>query len=423
MVRCGDQTCAESHDKCPALVVCDDANAVVCPDGTCKQSELDCHVPAICSGDNNIQCPDGTCVNDTKNCMKGIICGNGLALCSDGKCKEICNINKVENVQLTAEEIALRMKPNYLLQKLQEEQEKLRQEQIKKDKEEAARIAAEEEKRKKDEEAKAAAEELRKKEEARKIQEAVDKAKKEADEKARKAAEAEAQRRKDEEAARQRAEAEAAVRRVREAEEAARVVAENTRLQAVKSNKAWMANNVHSGIPFYTFIGTQVLAGRRVKIIHWNTKKVLHSHGSRYNTGSREQEVTGYWTRDDNDWFYVDVVSGGVVNGGVISLRHQSTGRSIFIDNGQRSPASNQLECSTRPRNGSDERFNFRIEMNNSWFGDNNLRIGDLIRLINVGTNAALHSHGINNYVSQQQEVTGFGGRDTNDLWIVVETN
>jgi len=46
----------------------------------------------------------------------------------------------------------------------------------------------------------------------------------------------------------------------------------------------------------------------------------------------------------------------------------------------------------------------------------------DIIKLIHFKTSVALHSHGINYHhegSSKQQQVTGFGGADDNDYWIV----
>lgn len=50
------------------------------------------------------------------------------------------------------------------------------------------------------------------------------------------------------------------------------------------------------------------------------------------------------------------------------------------------------------------------------------IRYGDKIRLIHLSTGQALHSHVLNNShpgSSNQQQVTAFDGRDSNDFWIV----
>ena len=52
--------------------------------------------------------------------------------------------------------------------------------------------------------------------------------------------------------------------------------------------------------------------------------------------------------------------------------------------------------------------------------GPNMVHAGNTIRIKHINTNTHLHSHRIHlTGGSKQQEVTGFKGRDSNDLWII----
>lgn len=394
-VRCvNDQSCADSYDKCPSPIVCPKNDMVVCPDNTCRNSELECSAPKLCTGDNTVLCQDGTCVTDAKYCLKGVVCSLGLAYCGEGnKCVEVCNSDKLPDNNLTAEELTIRLKPNWELEEIMRKKRIAEEAENKRIEEERARIAAEEEKKRKEAEEKAriAAEEERKK----------------------KQAEAEL-------AEKLRQIKESAERAAREAAERVRAEAERLRQSVCNNNRNWLNSNVYNRVPLYSTVGREILNGSSIKLMHLNTNMALHSHGNRIPSGSGQQEVTGYWERDQNDWFRIFLISGNMENGAVVRLQHNQTGGNIFIDNGNFAERSKQLEASTRPYNG-DQRFHFRIEVITPSGCDNSLRVGDLIRLVNIGTNATLHSHDIRNNGTGQFEVTGFPARDTNDYYVISE--
>ena len=424
-IRCPDQTCADHIDKCATPVTCEDQSMFVCPDLSCKKNELDCAPLKQCSGANSILCQDGLCVNDAKSCLKGVVCPAGTAYCSTSKkCVEECNPNKVSEEILTAEEIAIRMKPKFEDEERLREIERIRQQKIKEDEERRLREIAEAEKRKIEEEERRKIEEARRKEEERKIKEAEERAKeikRKEEEKERKRREEEAERLRREEEARRKAREEEEARLKELQDRAARERAERERIAYRDMKRRVMQSQTLLGIPFYTALGTQVYPGRLFKMIHLNTKLVFHSHWNRYDTGSGASEVTCFWSRDDNDWFIFDVINGDVAHGGVVAIRHWLTGGSVMADAYIASPTTRQGECSNRPRFNSNL-FNWTINLVESWYGeDNKIRVGDLITLINP-QNLSLHSHYLRNRVTRQQEVTGYQYRDSNDLWVIIET-
>ncbi len=183
-----------------------------------------------------------------------------------------------------------------------------------------------------------------------------------------------------------------------------------------------MDRNIYHRIPFYSAKGTTCTCGKNVKISHWNMKHVLHSHGNRYNTGSREQEVTLFWHRDNNDWFRLECKGNRTGNSQNIYFKHLLTGKYIYLDNSHKSPTTRQRECSTRSRNNSNN-FVWRVNIMRSWYGydTNNLHVGDWVRFFNVGNGHTLHSHNAKNRVTRQYEVTGYWSRDSNDHWVIIE--
>ena len=223
--------------------------------------------------------------------------------------------------------------------------------------------------------------------------------------------------------ARRKAEEEAARRAAAAAAALAAQVQEAARIARINVNRQYMEEQIYSrGVPFYSTKGTQCFNGRSMKLIHWNTLRALHSHGNRYWYGDRNQEVTCFWARDDNDWFTIRNSKGNdLSNGAEVEFLHNSTQNSIYTQQGSRSPMTGQLEASGRRNTNNDSQFFWRIEQT-SWYGDSFIRVGDFLRLVNVGNNCTLHSHGINlNAGTSQQEVTGFCARDSNDMWIVVQ--
>jgi dolichyl-phosphate-mannose--protein O-mannosyl transferase len=167
------------------------------------------------------------------------------------------------------------------------------------------------------------------------------------------------------------------------------------------------------------FVGFFVAAifhfGRTVRVRHVNTGHVLHSHAINYRGGSGQQEVTCFAHRDGNDFFIVEHLpsqprGGRVPDGSQIRLRHEATGRYLHSHGGIGSPCTGQQEVTCYGGNDSNDYWGLEVaDGGNKYF-----------RLIHCNTNHALHSHGGHYFNGhRQQEVTGYGGRDSNDLWVV----
>jgi len=422
-IRCNDLTCADNVAKCPTMITCSNIDFVVCPDKSCQKSELLCKAKDACPLSSPFRCSNGDCAPEASKCTSGIVCKVGQCLGEGQKCQDVCNTQDVVAVELTAEEIARLMKPKF------EEEERVRimiqdkNESLRKDEDAKLRLVAiheknrlEDEKIKKEEEERVAIENAR-------IAKALEEAKKE---EARVRAQKEEQLRKDKlaEEARNRAALELQERKKAEA-----LRVENERIaqekeQQTKTLRANLLNGPLKNMPWYSTLGTQCKEGQSLKLLHLNTRNSLHSHGINWCGGSRQQEMTCYGARDDNDWFRPTSLSkNGVQNGSKIALTHNLTGKSIYADARNRAPMTGQTELSARPLNTNDQQFCWNLEIHSSWANqDSNLRVGDTIKLINCGNGTSLHSHGINiNCGSRQQETTGYGVRDSNDYWVVVQ--
>jgi len=168
-----------------------------------------------------------------------------------------------------------------------------------------------------------------------------------------------------------------------------------------------------------------VTYGSRIKLEHLNTQYRLHSHKHDYPNGSKQQQVTCYSKEDDNDYWVVKPSVGNqqslqlwqkpVQNGQTFMLQHYCTAAYLHSHENIASAVTNQQEV-TAHWNPHDNNSNWRLEVT----GDNEGSIwkrGPKIKLIHANTNVALHSH--SHKYPNQQEVTGFAGRDANDFWFV----
>lgn len=165
-----------------------------------------------------------------------------------------------------------------------------------------------------------------------------------------------------------------------------------------------------------------------VRLQHVNTHCRLHSHAINYQHPgtSGQQQVTCFGGRDDNDdWVIVgphgsekSYRSGEPIhNGDIVRLEHRLTQRNLHSHGGIASPSSRQQEVTAFGYGAGDSNDNWRVEL----VSGSDLVRGSSFRLIHVNTNHALHSHSGHStrWTEFQQEVTGFGGRDSNDLWII----
>jgi dolichyl-phosphate-mannose--protein O-mannosyl transferase len=180
-------------------------------------------------------------------------------------------------------------------------------------------------------------------------------------------------------------------------------------------------------------LGGQPLYGQVVKLSHPLTGQTLHSHALNYGHAgtSGQQQVTAFAGYDDNDLWRIKGPHGQaatfkqgqpVQHGDIIRLEHVLTQRNLHSHGGIPSPVTRQQEvtCFGSWGNG-DSNDNWRVEI----AGGGAVGLGRRMRLIHVNTNHALHSHAgwsHPQWTANQQEVTGFGGRDDNDWWAVFET-
>lgn len=168
--------------------------------------------------------------------------------------------------------------------------------------------------------------------------------------------------------------------------------------------------------------------GAPIKLKHRKTGQVLHSHEINYMGGSRQQEVTCYGGRDDNDWWIVKGPDGEGINAeigtpvlsnDVIRLEHLATSRNLHSHEGPYSPSSNQGEVTAYGTNGKgDNNDNWTLIIHNQGSG-HPWHSTHFVKFIHVGTNRALHSHKGHKTASEQQEVTTFDESADDSLWQV----
>jgi dolichyl-phosphate-mannose--protein O-mannosyl transferase len=176
-------------------------------------------------------------------------------------------------------------------------------------------------------------------------------------------------------------------------------------------------------VTVHSTMGPTLNFGDRIKLKHIATGNVLHSHQLTYYGGSRQQQVTCYNFRDDNDWWEIQAPFGGygpVQYGATIILRHVTTGLYLHSHFGHQSPATQQQEVTCY--GGRDQNDNWVLSSVHNQQGY--VSGGAQILLTHVQTNKRLHSHA-NKYNlgngDEQQEVTCYEFRDRNDEWSITE--
>ncbi len=172
--------------------------------------------------------------------------------------------------------------------------------------------------------------------------------------------------------------------------------------------------------------------GKLLKISHLWTGLTLHSHALNYGHGrsSGQQQVTCFKGSDDNDWWRIKGPNGSKANhkynevvkhGDVIRLEHFLTGRNLHSHNGHPSPVTGQQEVTCFGNKGQgDDNDNWRVEVEGGGPWEAQRRV----RLVHLNTNHTLHSHSgysHSKWTAGQQEVTGFGQRDSNDWWWILK--
>lgn len=174
-----------------------------------------------------------------------------------------------------------------------------------------------------------------------------------------------------------------------------------------------------------------VIWGSVVRLKHKNTGKYIATADEKYTHFRTSGQPAAYATDGKNDsqlW----IIKGRhaadrwnvsfnypVRRGDIIRLENLKTGRNLHSHGWIPSPASNQQEVTTLGTNGvCDSNDNWRVD----WVSGGSRGVmvaGSVIRLVHQNTNHALHSHTNMWFREGKQEVTSFGGRDSNDEFII----
>lgn len=195
-------------------------------------------------------------------------------------------------------------------------------------------------------------------------------------------------------------------------------------------------------------VPADVVYGSEIVIRHQNTNGgYLHSHEHMYETGSKQQQVTLYPHKDDNNLWVVenatelaadrgDFTSSPVYvqDGDIVRLRHKSTSRRLHSHD-HRPPVSeqdHQNEVSAYGFDGfpGDANDNFRVEIldQKTPKGEARRRLRTLetrFRLVHTITGCVLFSHDVKlpKWAFEQQEVTCIKGGTIPNQVFFIENN
>ncbi|KAG4089122.1 PMT-domain-containing protein [Neocallimastix lanati (nom. inval.)] len=181
----------------------------------------------------------------------------------------------------------------------------------------------------------------------------------------------------------------------------------------------------------------QVGYGSEVTIRHVNTNGgFLHSHGSNYKTGSKQQQITCYSHRDSNNIWIIEKIDNSTSlesfeplrNGDVIRLLHRTTKRRLHSHGNEKfkppvSQQDYQYEATGYGNpNVVDSNDHWKIDVIGAKKGDPVEAINSRFRLIHVNNKCSLFSHTVKlpNWAYSQQEVTcGKGVLKKNTIWVI----
>lgn len=200
-------------------------------------------------------------------------------------------------------------------------------------------------------------------------------------------------------------------------------------------------------------VTADVAFGSEITLRHLNTQGgYLHSHEHMYETGSKQQQITLYPHKDENNIWVIenitepDATDAPVVDfttsppvfiedGTILRLRHKPTDRRLHSHD-HRPPISEQDHQNEVSAYGykdfeGDANDNFRVEIieRKSEPGVARERVRTLqtkFRLIHTITGCALFSHNVKlpKWAYEQQEVTCIkGGTLPNSIWFIEENN
>ena len=155
-----------------------------------------------------------------------------------------------------------------------------------------------------------------------------------------------------------------------------------------------------------------------VVLSHVWTGMTLHADDAAwaYREAPAGKRVTGVrrTATDQERWTVLGSHAGPVSDRDRVRIRHVATG--AFLGSGGRSPVTGQQGVDVE---SAEAQWRVDVDGGGTWTA------GSRVRLVHGPTGAALHSHQHSDEASTggQQEVTGYGGRDDNDWWTVLETH
>ncbi|XP_020699008.1 stromal cell-derived factor 2-like protein [Dendrobium catenatum] len=174
--------------------------------------------------------------------------------------------------------------------------------------------------------------------------------------------------------------------------------------------------------------GVKITYGSVIKLMHERTKFRLHSHDISYGSGSEQQSVTGFPDADDSNSYWIvrpqldsSARQGDVISHGtIIRLQHMTTRRWLH-SHLHASPLSDNLEVSCF--GGDDETEtgdHWKLEIEGAgkiWKQDQR------IRLRHVDTGGYLHSHNkkYQRVIAGQLEVCGVEEKRADNIWFAAE--
>jgi hypothetical protein len=165
--------------------------------------------------------------------------------------------------------------------------------------------------------------------------------------------------------------------------------------------------------------------GSQIVLQHVATNQILYSPGVPYDhrgTSGQDQvkcrnnsNSKSIWILKPPDKYPDDYLYGQPVqSGAIVRLENRASGKNLHSHPIHPSPLSNQGEVTCAGEAGN-------CDINDNWWLECDSKVfetGREFRLVHTATRYALHSHG-DRKDDLGQEVTGYSGRDRNDLWKV----
>lgn len=195
----------------------------------------------------------------------------------------------------------------------------------------------------------------------------------------------------------------------------------------------WTTDPRHSDHPYVVVdlvdqgSGLEAAFGARLKLKHWFTGTALHSHllDYQHESGTAQQQVTGFASRDDNDFWVVEnavnpLQTGTPVGyGAEVRLRHEATGKWLQGDESFFSPVTSNMQVAATSNPGPGAVWVLELEKSSG-----RLLLGDRLRLRHKVTGRYLYAiPGARDgqQTAGQQEVCGAMSQGSYSLWAVFE--